>query len=158
MINVDNVWQWVGSLLLALVSGGGAVGWWKAVKDDQRNERSEPVDLVSRTLDLQIKQSDHMAEMQTRQTALFVDNMEIRGQLGAAKSESAEALRRATHAEAETGRLREALAWVGDHIRPIIEWVDGGAKPPPPPISEELRAYLAGELDTTGRKSLDDLY
>lgn len=153
----DETWKWLGTLLLTLVSGGGVVGWWKTIKDDRRAERAEPVDLVARTFETQMAMSSHLTEMQRRITELVADNIANREEASAAKVASQEALRRAAHAEAQTSRLREALLWITGQIRPLIEWVDSGAKPPPPAIPEDLRAYLAGELDTSARHRLEDL-
>ena len=154
---MNSMWAWLGSLALALVSGGGGVAWYKTLKDDRRAERSEPVDLVSRTLALQVDQSNHLAQMQQRMSELFEQNLQVSADAAHAKSEAAEALRRAAHAEAETLRMREALHWITAQVSPIIAWVDAGAHPPPPVISPDLRAYLAGELNTLGRRRPDEL-
>lgn len=149
---MNSMWAWLGSLALALVSGGGGVAWFQTLKADRRADRAEPVDLVSRTLSLQVDQSNHLAQMQGRMSELFTQNLQVQADAAHARSEAGEALRRAAHAEAETMRLREALLWVTGQVSPIIAWVDAGAKPPPPIISPDLRAYLAGELNTMGRK------
>lgn len=142
---------------LAFVTTGGAVGWYRAVKGERRADRAEPVDLVARTFESQIAMSAHVVELQDRYAALSSDHMVTKGDAAEARATAGEAVRRAAHAESEVQRLRQSLRWVTDHIRPIIEWLDGGALPPPPKVPADLRAYLDGELDTAQRRRIRDL-
>ena len=56
-----------------------------------------------------------------------------------ATDEVAAVTRRLERTEQRVHVLEEGLLM---HVKPIIDWLDGGGQPPPPSVSEHLRALL----------------
>lgn len=68
-----------------------------------------------------IDEIDAVLDLYTRLTTLTESHLVIQGQVA---------------------DLRAALALAISHVRPLVDWIDNGAPPPPPLISADLRALI----------------
>jgi len=113
--------------LIALAVGGGGGATWVAIRQDRREEkRSAPRDRVD-----------------TLQKLLAVAEQAY-GKAGDALQKAASAERENAYIREELVALQARLFHLLDQFRPILYWIDSGAKHPPPEISSELRDAVQG--------------
>lgn len=113
------------TLMLGLLGSGGLVGWYVAVRKDRREDRTSNVDMSEKMLTRQAQMYDRMNSLEDQVSAERRERIETSDHL-------ADATRRLAAVEARFSRV---LA----HVRVFIEWLDSGAEPPPPSVTEELR-------------------
>lgn len=110
---------------VAFVLGGGVFSTLLAFRKDRREAPKSTSDTLKSILD-----------QATEATATAMDALS-KAQDSQAKALEAE--KRSITAERTVTTFRNIIT---SHFVPILEWIDGGAPPPPPNINPELRSFV----------------
>ena len=117
-------WSAVGIIVVALIT---AAGTWATNRTSTRATRKS--DAIAGYASLTDQLQEERAAMQDT-----IDK--LREAVDTAQATANTALSTATRAE-------EMVTTLVREVEPIVAWIDAGAHPPPPSVSEALRAILA---------------
>lgn len=129
---IAGVDDFAGTVSLVVIFVGGAVTWWRSIRDDRRAsqdqkraDRGEEREDTTSDVNVVVKLTEGFASLQALQVKTWQDGQE--------------AIREAAAARLEVTWLRTTVASL---VRPLVAWIDSGAQPPPPAVPEELRRLL----------------
>lgn len=122
-----------GIVSLVVLIVGGSVKWYTDFRNDRRADKGVAREGQASDANVVIALTQQLATLQRR-----VDEVWEEGQK--ARKEASDASQEAQAARAEVAWMQRLLIRT---VAPIISWLDGGANPPPPDVSPELRAILA---------------
>lgn len=147
-MNGDDLRQFL-TPLLGGFGPAAVLGWWLAFRKDRREqaadgrqEEASEVNIVSLLLENQGTMQDQIQILTDRWVGAQSDAALARSEAATARSEAALARADAASATREVTLLRSTLSRVVAHFRPLVEWLDAGAAPPPPPIPHDVRDLL----------------
>lgn len=145
------------SIVIAVLGSGGLGWWYSALRADQREKRADTraaseseVNIVVSLLAGFEKMQQQIGDLYERWTRAEQNAADARADAAAARSESAAASAAAASATKEVATLRLALSRVTAHFRPVVDWIDSGAPPPPPSIPSDVRDLLRSTDTTPG--------
>lgn len=123
----------------AFIMGGGV---WASVIAFRKDRREAPKDTTA-TLDMLLEQAQKATSMAM---SAMTKATESNSRADEAEIKAASAERRAIQAEARAAQSERTVAVFKSiiirNIIHIIQWIDGGASPPPPAIQQELRDFV----------------
>lgn len=105
---------------------------WLALRKDKKDAPMDAADLVSRLIGNVDSMSEQLEDALGQLRQSRKDNDAMRSEVASARSEAREAQ--------VTSRQTQRL--IVQHVAPLVDWIDRGATPPPPFVSDELRALV----------------
>lgn len=136
--------------VVAALGPAGILGWWLMLRKDRREDSvdlrdgtASEVSLVMVLIEGQAKMQGQIADLFTRWSKAETAAADARAEASSARHEAARAVAEAAEAIREVALLRSSLSRVVAHFRPVLDWIDSGAHPPPPVIPPDVRDIIA---------------
>lgn len=123
-------------LLVAIGGGGGLLAIWRVLaefwrqhRDGRRDDETLRVDITER---LQRMADQALATMEARLVAAETAATQARMRADEIERKAAEAKQQAESLRVEVDEIRADRDQLLGHLVSVHDWIDGGAKPPPP--------------------------